>query len=258
MFELAALLLQTQMEPFLTQIASLSQQLVRAQLGYFFHFHGVYAALTWWRVRNFVRSGCWSAASRRDSRATDSGTPSSSNKMLPGRTVATQYSGWPLPFPIRVSGGREVTDLSGKMRIHSLPLRFMFRVSATRAASSCVFVIQARSSVCKPNSPKSILKLREAVPLRLPRWDFRYFTRFGINGISFPFRLQPARVPVAAAALVVSIEALALPFCKSNISPRFCHRPCLLLRSRNQSASATCAAELFPLDTIPNAKSRRH
>jgi len=25
--------------------------------------------------------------------------------------------------------------------------------------------------------------LREAVPLRLPRWDFRYFTRFGINGI---------------------------------------------------------------------------
>src|SRR4029077_785667 len=122
--------------------------------------------------------------------------------MLPGRTVATQYSGWPLPFPIRVSGGREVTDLSGKMRIHSLPLRFILRVSATRAASSCVLVIQARSRADKPNSPKSILKLREAVPFRLPRWDFRYFTRFGINGINFLLRLQQARVPVVAAVLV--------------------------------------------------------
>src|SRR5213592_1705829 len=68
-------------------------------------------------------------------------------------------------------------------RIHNFPLRFMLRVSATRAASSCVLVIHARSSVCKPNSPKSILRLREAVPFRLQRWAFRYFTRFGINGI---------------------------------------------------------------------------
>src|SRR5437764_6563529 len=223
MFELAALLLQTQMEPFLTQIASLSQQLVRAQLGYFFHFHGVYAALTWWRVRNFVRTGNLSAARRKDSRATDSGTPSSSNKILPGRTVATQYSGWPLPLPMRVSGGRAVTDLSGKMRIHSLPLRFMLRVSATRAASSCVFVIQARSSVCNPNSPKSILRLREAVPLRLPRWDFRYFTRFGINGINLLLTLQPAQVVAAVVVpLAPAHEALVLPFYKSNISLRFC------------------------------------
>src|SRR5207244_9305683 len=52
----------------------------------------------------------------------------------------------------------------------------------------CVFVIQARSRVCNPNSPKSIRKLREAVPLRLPRWDLRYFTLFGINGIkNFPY-----------------------------------------------------------------------
>lgn len=94
------------------------------------------------RDRNFVRMGSLSAASRRDSRATDSGTPSSSNRMLPGRTVATQYSGAPLPLPMRVSGGREVTDLSGKMRIQSLPLRFMFRVSATRAASIWVLVIK--------------------------------------------------------------------------------------------------------------------
>src|SRR5207247_5650448 len=119
--------------------------------------------------------------------------------MLPGRTVATQDSGWPLPLPMRVSGGRAVTGLSGKTRIHNFPLRFILRVSATRAASSWVLVIQARSSVCKPNSPKSILRFREAVPLRLPRWAFRYFTRFGINGIETPPTLQLARVAAVAA-----------------------------------------------------------
>src|SRR5215471_13130688 len=136
--------------------------------------------------------------------------------MLPGRTVATQNSGCPLPFPMRVSGGRAVTGLSGNTRIHSLPLRFMLRVSATRAASIWVLVIQARSSVCNPNSPKSILRLREAVPLRLPRWDFRYFTRSGIIGINFLLRLQQARVPE-----LVAVEKrdgpLAPPSYKSNI-----------------------------------------
>ena len=135
-------------------------------------------------MRNFVRTGSLSAASRSDSRASDSGTPSSSKRMLPGRTVATQYSGAPFPLPIRVSGGRAVTDLSGKMRIQSFPLRFMLRVRATRAASIWVFVIQARSSVCRANAPKSIEMVREAFPARLPRWVLRYFTRLGIKGIT--------------------------------------------------------------------------
>src|SRR6266571_5403418 len=97
---------------------------------------------------------------------------------------------------MRVSGGREVTDLSGKIRIHNLPFRFMLRVRATRAASNWVFVIQARSRVCKPNSPKSILRLREAVPLRLPRWDFRYFTRFGIKGMTILLKLPQGPMAV--------------------------------------------------------------
>src|SRR6476661_10859509 len=121
--------------------------------------------------------------------------------MFPGRTVATQYSGWPLPFPIRVSGGRAVTDLSGKIRIQSLPFRFMLRVNATRAASIWVLVIQARSRVCNPNSPKSIRRLREAVPLRLPRWDLRYFTRLGIKGITILLRVQLPRAAEAAAEM---------------------------------------------------------
>src|SRR6516165_11074422 len=107
---------------------------------------------------------------------------------------------------MRVSGGRAVTDLSGKTRIHSFPLRFMLRVSATRAASSCVLVIHARSSVCKPNSPKSILRLREAVPFRLTRWAFRYFTRFGINGIKVLPKLQ--LVPAGAVAARQALEAV--------------------------------------------------
>src|SRR5437773_10242904 len=124
---------------------------------------------------------------------------------------------------MRVSGGREVTDLSGKTRIHSLPLRFMLRVRATRAASSCVLVIQARSSVCKPNSPKSILRLREAVPFRLPRCAFRYFTRFGINGIETPPTLELAQV--AARQERQGFRQAALLFYKSNVSLRSCRNP---------------------------------
>jgi hypothetical protein len=54
----------------------------------------------------------------------------------------------------------------------------------------------------QPEFAKIDLRLREAVPLRLPRWDFRYFTRFGINGIKFLLRLQPALVPELAAVAV--------------------------------------------------------
>jgi hypothetical protein len=39
LFELPALLLQTQMQTFLAKIAPFRQQLVRAHLDYFFNFH---------------------------------------------------------------------------------------------------------------------------------------------------------------------------------------------------------------------------
>src|SRR5262245_62602829 len=111
----------------------------------------------------------------------------------------------------------------------------MLRVRATRAASNCVFVIQARSSVCKPNSPKSILRLREAVPFRLPRWDFRYFTRFGINGIEIPPKLQLARVEAVAERQVRAVlRRVVLLFYKSSISLRSSHKPYWPQKNRNQ------------------------
>src|SRR5438046_6625192 len=135
---------------------------------------------------------------------------------------------------MRVSGGREVTDLSGKIRIHNLPLRFILRVRATRAASSCVFVIQALSSVCKPNSPKSIRRLREAVPLRLPRWDLRYFTRLGINGIKILLRLQLAQA-VAVVERTRPVVPVVPPLSyTSNISRQSFRKLCSLPQIRNR------------------------
>src|SRR5260370_35978409 len=130
-----------------------------------------------------VRIGRLVAARRRACRATDSGKPPSSKRRFPGRTVATQNSGLPFPLPIRVSGGRLVTDLSGKILIQSLPFLFIWRVNATRAASICVFVIHARANVCRAYCPNALATLRSALPVRLPRWFFRYFTLFGNKGI---------------------------------------------------------------------------
>src|SRR5436190_12057519 len=106
--------------------------------------------------------------------------------MRPGFTTATQYSGAPLPLPIRVSAGFLVTGLSGKMRIQTLPPRFTKRVIATRDASICRSVIQNGSIAFKPKSPKDSSEPRHAFPARRPRCCFLYFTFFGINIRSSP------------------------------------------------------------------------
>lgn len=80
------------------------------------------------------------------SRAISSDTPPISNITLPGFTTATQYSGAPLPLPIRVSAGFLLTGLSGNIFIHTLPPRLMYLVIAIRAASICRDVIHPGSS----------------------------------------------------------------------------------------------------------------
>src|ERR1044072_7199545 len=109
--------------------------------------------------------------------------------MRPGLTTATQYSGAPLPLPIRVSAGFFVTGLSGNMRIQILPPRLMWRVIAIRAASICRSVIHAGSRLLSPYSPKLISLPRVAVPVMRPRICFRCLTFFGINMIDASYVL---------------------------------------------------------------------
>ena len=68
---------------------------------------------------NLHLMGSLFAARRRASRATSSATPAISNIMRPGLTTATQYSGEPLPEPMRVSAGFSVMGLSGKILIQT-------------------------------------------------------------------------------------------------------------------------------------------
>ena len=77
-------------------------------------------------------------------------TPSTSNRMRPGLTRQTHNSGVPLPLPMRTSIGFFDTGTSGKMRIQTRPERFMWRVSARRAASIWRAVTRSGSSRLQP------------------------------------------------------------------------------------------------------------
>src|SRR6266567_9624283 len=85
---------------------------------------------------------------------------------------------------MRVSAGLEVTTLSGKMRIHTLPPRLRWWVIVRRAASIWRAVIQAGSTVRMANSPKAMVLPREAMP-PIPPWVrfiiLRCFIRFGCS-----------------------------------------------------------------------------
>src|SRR4051812_39661037 len=106
--------------------------------------------------------------------------------MRPGRTTATQWSGAPLPDPIRVSAGFLVAGLSGKIRIQILPPRLTERVIARRAASIWRAVIHAGSVVARPYSPKATVWPPLAIPDIRPRITLRCLTRRGISMASAP------------------------------------------------------------------------
>src|SRR5919106_1975980 len=110
-----------------------------------------------------------------------SGTPDISNMTRPGFTTATQWSGAPLPEPMRTSAGFFVTGLSGKTRIQTRPPRLMWWVIARRAASIWRLVSQQTSSAMRPKSPKLTVVPPFAIPARRPRWTLRCLTRLGIS-----------------------------------------------------------------------------
>src|ERR1043166_913316 len=136
---------------------------------------------TSWRRTNRVRTGSLAAASANALRASSSVTPSASKRIRAGLTPATHPSGLPLPFPIRVSAGFLVIGLSGKIRIQTLPPRFISRVIATREASICRLVTQPGSRLIRPYSPNAIVFPRVAIPRVFPLNIFRNLTRLGAS-----------------------------------------------------------------------------
>src|SRR5690606_10700839 len=128
-----------------------------------------------------VRTGSLAMASAIDLRASSSGPPSTPKSSRPGMITATQPSGLPLPLPMRTSAGFLVTGLSGKIRIQTLPPRFISRVIATRDASICREVIHPGSSDMMPHWPNATLLPRVAIPVVRPLNVLRNLIRLGAS-----------------------------------------------------------------------------
>src|SRR5882757_10319515 len=127
--------LETQIETLLLQIEDGVVHLIgahRADIGGFHLGHDHHSAM---RSTKRVLIGSLAAASESASRAVCTATPSISKITRPGFTRATHNSGVPSPEPMRTSAGFFDTGRSGKILIQTRPARFMWRVSARRAAS---------------------------------------------------------------------------------------------------------------------------
>src|SRR4051812_31712788 len=130
-----------------------------------------------------TRIGILCARRAKHSFAAASVTPPNSYKIVPGRTTAAQNSGSPLPLPIRVSSGIDVTDLCGNTRTYSRPSPRMYCVAAIRPASIVWALTQPPCTACNPNSPKTTRWPRVALPFIRPLWLFRCLTLLGISAI---------------------------------------------------------------------------
>src|SRR3954447_3221054 len=171
--------LEAQVEALLLQIEDRVIHLVgahRADIANFHLGHGHYSAM---RSTKRVLIGSLAAASDSASRAVCTATPSISKITRPGFTRATHNSGAPLPEPMRTSAGFFDTGTSGNTRIQTRPARFMWRVSARRAASIWRAVMRSGAIAFSPNWPKDKLAPEVAVPWMRPLCAFRNFVFFG-------------------------------------------------------------------------------
>ena len=86
--------------------------------------------------------------------------------------TAAQNSGSPLPLPMRVSAGMDVTDLCGKTRMYSRPSPRIEWAAVMRPASIDSADSQPPSSDCRPNSPKLTVLPRVRVTFYLAALAF--------------------------------------------------------------------------------------
>src|SRR4051812_49206995 len=176
--ELAGGALETQVELLLLALEHLVIELLDVHASGFAGFHDHHSEM---RATKRVLIGSLAAARSSASRAVCSGTPSISNRMRPGLMRHTHNSGVPLPLPMRTSIGFFDTGTSGKMRIHTRPARFMWRVIARRAASIWRAVTRSGSIAFSPYSPKFRIVPPFALPWMRPLWALRNLVRFGCS-----------------------------------------------------------------------------
>src|SRR5437588_12912217 len=86
-----------------------------------------------------------------------------------------------------------LTGVAGNTRIQTFPPRRTYRVMTRRAASIWRLSSHTGSMACKPNSPKTTVVPRCAVPRFRPRCCFRCLTRDGINIALLPLRFYRRR-----------------------------------------------------------------
>gem|GEM_PF-6859191 len=113
-FKSANTVLKAQLKKTFAQFGIFLQKIFNRKRAQFFCFH-----IELLLLMTVVGKGNLKLANLNASMANSSGIPFISYKILPGRIVATQYSGDPFPLPMRVSAGFLVIGLSGNMRIHS-------------------------------------------------------------------------------------------------------------------------------------------
>src|SRR6478609_7324692 len=187
--------LEAQVEALLLQIQDGVILLIRAQCTDVFDLHlghGHYSAM---RSTKRVLIGSLAAARVSASRAVWVLTPSISNSTRPGLIRTTHNSGAPLPEPMRTSAGFFDTGTSGNTRIQTRPARFMWRVSARRAASIWRAVTRSGSIAFRPNWPNDNVAPEVAVPWIRPLCAFRNFVFLGCIMALSP---QTLKLPQAA------------------------------------------------------------
>src|SRR3954463_15080190 len=183
--------LEAQVEALLLQVQDGVVLLIGAQRADVFDFHlghGHYSAM---RSTKRVLIGSLAAASVSASRAVWVLTPSISNSTRPGLTRATHSSRAPLPEPMRTSAGFFDTGTSGNTRIQTRPARFMWRVSARRAASIWRAVTRSGSIALRPYSPKASDCPLVARPWMRPLCALRNLVLIGCSMTVFVVPVRP-------------------------------------------------------------------